>query len=395
MAVDLAAFRQEVRDFLRERLPADLRRKVMDHQRLDKQDLLRWHHILREQGWVAPNWPAEHGGAAWSIEQRDVFDEESALAGAPETVPFGLRMVGPVIMAYGSDWQKRHFLPRILSGEDWWCQGYSEPGSGSDLASLKTSARQVGDVLVVNGQKTWTTYAQYADMMFCLVRTDAGGKPQEGISFVLVDMRGPGVSVRPIETLDGGHEINEVFLDEVAVPRSHWIGELNQGWTYAKYLLSHERFGAARVGRAKRELAHLRRYATERLVDGKPLADDPLHASRLAELEIDTLALEQTNLRLIARTQRGAGHGAEASMLKLMGSNLAQAISRMQADMAGMHGLAYCSEALERTYMDGEPTLEEALQAIPGFYLNLRKISIYGGTDEVQKNIIAKSGLEA
>lgn len=391
--VSLEDFRDEVRAFLRERLPADLRRKVLDHQRLDKQDFLRWHRILHEKGWVAPNWPAEHGGADWSIGQRNAFDEECALAGAPETVPFGLRMVAPVIMAYGSDWQKSHFLPRILSGEDWWCQGYSEPGAGSDLASLATRARREGDVFVVNGQKTWTTYAQYADMMFCLARTNPDAKAQEGISFLLIDMRSPGVSLRPIRTLDGGEEINEVFLDDVRVPASHLVGEVDRGWTYAKYLLSHERFGAARVGRAKRELGHLQRLAAKRKADGRPLAEDPVFAQRLAQLEIDTLALEQTNLRLIARDQRGAGHGAEASILKYLGSTLAQRISEALVDTAGTHALAYRSDALERDYAQGGPTLEEELEAMPGFYLNLRKISIYGGTDEVQKNIIAKLAL--
>lgn len=391
----LDGFRAEVRDFLRTKLPADLRRKVLDHQRLDKQDFLRWHRILHERGWVTPSWPVEHGGADWSILQRNVFDEECALAGAPETVPFGLRMVAPVIMAYGSAWQKSHFLPRILSGQDWWCQGYSEPGAGSDLASLSTRARREGEVFVVSGQKTWTTYAQYADMMFCLARTDPDAKAQEGISFLLIDMRSPGVSLRPIRTLDGGEEINEVFLDEVRVPVSHLVGDVDRGWTYAKYLLAHERFGAARVGRAKRELGHLQRLAAQRKVDGRPLAEDPVFAQRLAQLEIDTLALEQTNLRLIARDQRGAGHGAEASILKYLGSTLAQRISEALVDTAGTHALAYHSGVLERGYAQGDPTLEEELEAMPGFYLNLRKISIYGGTDEVQKNIIAKLALGA
>lgn len=392
---DMAAFRDEVRAFLRDELPADLRRKVLDHQRLDKEDFLRWHRILHARGWVAPNWPAEYGGAAWDIGQRNLFDEECALAGAPETVPFGLRMVAPVIMAYGSAWQKSHFLPRILSGQDWWCQGYSEPGAGSDLASLSTRARREGDAFVVNGQKTWTTYAQYADMMFCLARTNPEAKAQAGISFLLIDMRSPGVSLRPIRTLDGGEEINEVFLDDVVVPASHLVGEVDCGWTYAKYLLSHERFGAARVGRAKRELGHLKRLAAQRVVDGARLADDPVFAHRMAQLEIDTLALEQTNLRLIARDQRGAGHGAEASILKYLGSTLAQRISEALVDTAGSNALAYQSQALERDYAHGGPTVEEELAAMPGFYLNLRKISIYGGTDEVQKDIIAKLALGA
>lgn len=392
---DLQAFRATVRAFLQEHLPADLRRKVMQHQRLTKDDFLRWHRILHAQGWVAPNWPRAHGGTEWSIAQRNAFDEECALAGAPETVPFGLRMVAPVIMAYGSDWQKQHFLPRILSGQDWWCQGYSEPGAGSDLASLKTRAvRRDDGSFVVNGQKTWTTYAQYADMMFCLARTSADGKPQEGITFLLLDMRSPGVSVRPIRTLDGGEEINEVFLDNVEVPASHLVGEVGRGWTYGKYLLSHERFGAARVGRAKRELGILQRIAAQRRLGDRPVASDPAIALRLAQLDIDTLALEHLNLQLIARAQSAQANGAEASILKYVGSRLAQEISEAQVDVAGMDGIACHGASLDAPEGDAEPSLDDTLQALPGFYLNLRKISIYGGTDEVQKNIIAKLALE-
>ena len=382
-----ADFRADVRRFIQTQLPADLQSKVMAHQRLSKADFLRWHRILFERGWVAPGWPQAFGGAAWTIEQRNIFDEECGLAGAPETQPFGLRMVGPVIMAYGSEWQKAYFLPRILSGEDWWCQGYSEPGAGSDLASLNTRARRQGDHYLISGQKTWTTYAQYADMMFCLARTDPQAKPQEGISFFLVDMRSPGVSLRPIRTLDGGEEINEVFLDDVVVPLSHLVGQENRGWTYAKYLLSHERFGAARVGRAKRELGLLKALAGRRSRQARIALEDPILARRMTLLEIDTLALEQTNLRLIDQDKHGRGHGAEASILKYLGSTLAQRISEAQLDLAGPLGLAYRSELLDA----GAP--DQTLQGVPGFYLNLRKISIYGGTDEVQKNIIAKLAL--
>ena len=245
------AFRDEVRAFLAEQLPVDLRRKVLEHKRLKKEDFLHWQSILRSRGWAAPNWPSEYGGTGWSLAQRLVFDDECAIAGAPETVPFGLRMVAPVLMKYGTQQQKDHYLPRILSGEDWWCQGYSEPESGSDLASLRTCAELKDGEFIVHGRKTWTTYAQYADMMFCLVRTDPQAKAQSGISFLLIDMRSAGVTVRPIRTIDGDTEINEVFLDGVRVPEANLVGELNRGWTCAKYLLSHERFGAARVGRCK------------------------------------------------------------------------------------------------------------------------------------------------
>lgn len=395
IAFEPQAFRATVRAFLAEKLPEDLRRKVMGHKRLAKQDFLRWHEILRAQGWVAPGWPVEHGGTGWSVMQRYMFDEECAVAGAPETVPFGLRMVAPVIMAYGSAEQKAQYLPRILSGEDWWCQGYSEPGSGSDLASLKTRAELKDGVFVVNGQKTWTTYAQYADMMFCLVRTDFEAKAQAGISFLLIDMRTPGISIRPIRTLDGDVEINEVFFDNVEVPASHLVGELHKGWTCAKYLLSHERFGASRVGRSKRELAFLKRLLRERVVDGKPLAADPVWAQTVAKLEIELLALEHTNLRLMERVQRGGGNGAEASVLKLLGTTLAQAITERQVEAAGVHVLPFRQEAftfLEESEQD-EGLGGDDMGTLAGFYLNLRKISIYGGTDEVQKNIISKVAL--
>jgi alkylation response protein AidB-like acyl-CoA dehydrogenase len=390
---DVEAFRATVREFLATSLPDDLRHKVIEHKRLDKQDLLRWHEILRARGWVAPNWPVEHGGTGWSVMQRHVFEEECAVAGAPETVPFGLRMVAPVIMAYGTEKQKSRYLPRILSGEDWWCQGYSEPGSGSDLASLKTRAELKDGVFVVNGQKTWTTYAQYADMMFCLVRTDFEAKAQAGISFLLIDMQIPGISVRPIRTLDGDVEINEVFFDNVEVPAANLVGELNKGWTCAKYLLSHERFGAARIGRSKRELAFLKRATLGRRVDGNALASDPVWAQDVARLEIDMLALEHTNLRLMERVQRGVGNGAEASVLKLLGTSLAQAITEYQVEAAGIHALPFRQEAFSQQEPQAGQLSPAWAGTLAGFYLNLRKISIYGGTDEVQKNIIAKVAL--
>ncbi|MGT2460154.1 acyl-CoA dehydrogenase family protein (plasmid) [Cupriavidus basilensis] len=394
-AVPLEAFRLEVRRFLGEKLPGALSRKVLEHRRLVKEDYLAWHRILLERGWAAPSWPVEFGGTGWSLMQRHIFDEECAIAGAPEVPPFGLRMVGPVIMAYGSDAQRQHYLPRILNAEDWWCQGYSEPGAGSDLASLKTRAIPDADGFVVNGQKTWTTYAQYADVMFCLVRTDPEAKAQAGISFLLIDMRSPGITIRPIRTLDGDHEINEVFFDNVRVPRDNLVGEMNQGWACAKYLLSHERFGAARVGRAKRELNYLKRVASERIVDGRALIADATFARDIARLEVDLRALEQTNLRLITRVQNGQGNGAEASMLKLLGTSLAQAISERMVQAAGVHALRYRSEDFQSAAecgADGQVSAHN-YGSVAGFYMNLRKISIYGGTDEVQKNIIAKSAL--
>lgn len=386
---ELAAFREDVRAFLAERLPHDLRRKVLEHKRLKKDDFLRWQAILRDKGWAAPNWPTEYGGTGWSLVQRLAFDDECAIAGAPETVPFGLRMVAPVLMKYGSQEQKNYYLPRILSGEDWWCQGYSEPGSGSDLASLRTRADLRDGEFIVHGQKTWTTYAQYADMMFCLVRTDSDAKAQSGISFMLIDMKSAGVTVRPIRTIDGDCEINEVFLDGVRVPAANLVGEVNKGWTCAKYLLSHERFGAARVGRCKRELAFLKRILRERFVDGIALADQADWKQIIARLDMELLALESSVQRLVRQAESGVANGAEASVLKLMGTTLAQAITERQVQAAGPLSMEFSQRAFELSTSDEE----DWAQTLAGFYLNLRKISIYGGSDEVQRNIIAKTAL--
>ncbi|WP_409450616.1 acyl-CoA dehydrogenase family protein [Aquabacterium sp. J223] len=390
---DIDAFRREVRAFLAAELPQDLRRSVLQHRRLGKEEFLRWHRILHARGWAAPAWPVEHGGPGWSVLQRHVFDEECAVAGAPDVPPFGTRMLGPVLMRFGTPAQVSRFLPRILRGDDWWCQGYSEPGAGSDLASLKTRAVLDGDHFVVDGQKTWTTYAQYADWMFCLVRTDPAAKAQRGISFLLIDMRSPGVGVRPIRTLDGDVEINEVFLDRVRVPRDNLVGTLHDGWSCAKYLLTHERTGAARVGRAKRELAFLREVAAAHRVDGRALRDDPVFAHDLQRLEVEVLALEHTALRLLQASAGGGGHGAEASILKLLGGRAAQAIAEKSVEAAGALALRFRAGQFAPC-RDGEPEDEDGWAApLAGYHLNLRKISIYGGTDEVQKNIIAKAAL--
>lgn len=284
-------FRTEVRDWLDACLPTGMRAKVLGHRRLTKQDYAQWHQIVAAKGWVAPAWPVEWGGTGWSPTQKHIYEEECARAGAPQILPFGITMVGPVIMRFGNEGQKRHFLPRILNGADWWCQGYSEPGSGSDLASLKTRAERKGDIYIVNGQKTWTTLAQHADMIFCLVRTDPEAKKQEGISFLLIDMRSKGITVRPIVTMDEDAEVNEVFFDNVEVPAENLIGDENKGWTYAKYLLGHERTNIARVGNSKRELAFLKNIASEQQVDGKSLMQDMRFASKVADLEIELMRL--------------------------------------------------------------------------------------------------------
>lgn len=303
------AFRADIRAWLEANLPRELSDKVLNHKRLNREDFAGWHKLLGTRGWSVIAWPKEYGGPGWDATQRHIWDEECARIGAPSVLPFGVSMVAPVLMKYGNEAQKRHYLPRILDGTDWWCQGYSEPGSGSDLASLRTRAERVGDHYVVNGQKTWTTLGQYADMMFCLVRTDSGAKKQEGISFLLIDMKTPGITVRPIITLDEDHEVNEVFFEDVKVPFENLVGEENRGWTYAKYLLGHERTGIARVGQSKRELVFLKRLALDQKKNGKPLLQDPVFAAKVASLEIELMALEVTVQRVVANETGGRGPG--------------------------------------------------------------------------------------
>ncbi|WP_295999803.1 acyl-CoA dehydrogenase family protein [Rugamonas sp.] len=381
------AFRDTVRAFLEANLPPDLQKKVRNHLRLQKSDYVRWHQIVARHGWVAPAWPVEFGGPGWSATERHIWEEECARAGTPPILPFGVNMVAPVIMAFGNDAQKAHYLPRILSCEDWWCQGYSEPGAGSDLASLKTTAERVGDHYVVNGQKTWTTLAQHADMIFCLVRTDGTVRKQEGISFLLIDMKTPGITVRPIIMLDEDHEVNEVFFDDVKVPVENLIGKENQGWTYAKYLLGHERTGIAAVGRSKRELLFLKRIATQQQKRGKPMLADPLFAARVATVEIELMALEATVLRVI--TQASHGPGPEASMLKVRGSEIQQQLTELMVEALGPNALPFDTDYLEGR-ADHAATGDDAAAPLAGYYFNFRKTSIYGGSNEIQKNIITQ-----
>jgi alkylation response protein AidB-like acyl-CoA dehydrogenase len=381
------AFRDEVRAFLADRLPADLQHKVRGHLRLSRVDYVRWHKILNEKGWVAPGWPAAFGGPGWNPVQRYIFEEECARAGTPPVMPFGVNMVAPVIMAFGNQAQKDYYLPRILSCEHWWCQGYSEPGAGSDLAALKTSAVRDGEHYIVNGQKTWTTLAQHADMIFCLVRTDPAVRKQEGISFLLIDMRAPGVTVRPIAMLDEDHEVNEVFFDNVRVPVANLVGQENKGWTYAKYLLGHERTGIAQVGRSKRELASLKRLATRERKNGKPLLADPLFAAKVARLEIELMALEMTVLRVLAQADQAPG--PEASVLKVRGTEIQQALSELMLEAVGPLALPF-----DPAYLAGEGghgmTGDDEAAPLASRYFNLRKTSIYGGSNEIQRNIIAQ-----
>jgi alkylation response protein AidB-like acyl-CoA dehydrogenase len=384
-----SAFREQVRGFVRAHLPADISRKVTEHKRLGKDDFVRWQRILHGKGWMAPGWPVPFGGTGWTPVQRYLFEEECAAVGAPPVISFGVNMVGPVIIAFGSAAQKQHYLPRILASEDWWCQGYSEPGAGSDLASLRTRAAREGDHYVVSGQKTWTTLAQHADMIFCLVRTSTESKRQEGISFLLIDMSSPGVSVRPIITLDGEHEVNEVWFDNVRVPVANLVGDEGKGWTCAKFLLSHERSGIAQVARWKRELALLKRMAREVQSSGKPLIEDALFRAKLARAEIELLALEITDLRVLASDREGRAPGPEASILKIKGTELQQTITELMMEAVGPYALPFAPEAMEA---DGNGAAIGPNFAAPlaARYFNYRKTSIYGGSNEIQRNIIAQ-----
>ncbi|WP_333693003.1 acyl-CoA dehydrogenase family protein [Phaeobacter italicus] len=382
------AFREEVREFLREELPTDLSDAVREGRSIGKEGHERWHSILNARGWLAPNWPRAYGGCAWNAVERHIFEEECCRAHAPRIVPFGLTMLGPVLQKFGSDAQRDYFLPRILSGEHWWCQGYSEPGAGSDLASLRTRAVRDGDHYVVNGQKTWTTLGQYANWIFCLVRTDPDAKQQEGISFLLIDMDTPGIEVRPIILLDGTHEVNEVWFTDVRVPVENLVGEENQGWTYAKYLLTHERTNIAGVGFSQAGLDAVKRLARQQMHRGRPLAENPHFAARLARVEIDLMAMATTNLRIISAAAAGQAPGVESSMLKVKGTEIRQEINDLARRAAGAYAMPFASEALEGD--NSNLAQPEGTAAVSAQYFNNRKLSIFGGSNEIQKNIIAK-----
>jgi len=383
------AFQEMARQFIEENLPTDIREKVKGGLRLYKDDYVRWHKILAEKGWIVPEWPEEFGGTNWTPVQRYIFLEEQARAFAPRLVAFGIKMVGPVIYTFGSKEQKDHYLPRIISGEDFWCQGYSEPGSGSDLASLQTRAVLNGDHYVVNGTKTWTTQAHYADRMFCLCRTNTDAKFQEGISFLLIDMNQPGIEVKPIRTLDGSQEINTVYLTDVKVPVEDRVGEENMGWTYAKFLLSHERSGIARIGASKANLEKLRQIAErERCGDGYLIEDEDFKRE-IAQVEIDLHTLEYTELRALTASAKGEAPGPEANVLKIRGTELQQKISELLMRAMGYYAMPYLPEAMEHGYNE-DPVGPDVAAPLAAAYFNMRKTSIYGGTNEIQKNIIAK-----
>jgi alkylation response protein AidB-like acyl-CoA dehydrogenase len=385
------AFRHEVRAWVQSHLPTDLAHKVHNGLHLGRDDLQRWAKILGKQGWLAAGWPAAFGGPGWTAVQKYLFEEECAQAGAPRVVPFGPVMVAPVIMAFGSPAQQQRFLPGIASGEVWWSQGYSEPDSGSDLASLKTRARQEGDHYVVNGQKTWTTLGQHGDWIFCLVRTSTEGKPQTGISFLLIDMKSPGVSVRPITMLDGGHEVNAVFFDDVRVPIDQRIGEENQGWTYAKHLLSHERTNIADVNRSKRELERLKRIAQR-----EGVYHDVRFRDEIARLEVDIIALEMLVLRVLSAEKSGRYALDIAGLLKIRGSEIQQRCSELLMLAAGPFSLPLVGEAMQAGWQADQvpspafPGGALHCATLAGSYFNLRKTTIYGGSNEVQRNIVAQ-----
>ena len=380
------AFREEVRAFLAQNLSPALSAKVAAGQHLSKAEMEGWHAKLHARGWLANHWPEEWGGPGWHAVEKFIFENECALAHAPRIVPFGVSMLGPVLMKYGSEAQKAHWLPRILDGSDWWCQGYSEPGSGSDLASVKTSAVRDGDHYIVNGQKTWTTLGQYANMIFCLVRTDRAAKSQSGISFLLVDMTSPGIEIRPIITLDGAHEVNEVFFTDVKVPVANLVGEENKGWTYAKYLLTYERTNIAGVGFSVAGLEKLKVVADRVRCNGKPLSHDPLFAARMAKVEIDLENMKTTNLRVIAAVAGGGVPGAESSMLKIRGTEIRQEILSLTRRAMGPYAAPYLQDNSDTK----SPLGDEAAAKAASSYFNNRKLSIFGGSNEIQKNIISK-----
>lgn len=380
------AFRQEVRSFIEENYPANL--KNSSKADFSREDFLSWHRILGAKGWAAPHWPKEHGGPGWSVTQRFIFDEECARAKTIMILPFGVTMLAPVLMHFGNEEQKAHYLPRIMSGDDWWCQGYSEPGSGSDLASLKTKAERDGDDYVVNGHKIWTTLAQHADWMFCLVRTSNEDKPQKGISFLLIDMKTPGIEVRPIITIDGSHEVNEVFLTDVRVPVENLVGEEGNGWGIAKFLLGNERTGIAGVARSKNAVKRLKEISCAELIDGEPLIDDADFRRKISELEVELMALEYTELRTLAAESQGQGPGPESSILKIKGTEIQQRVTELTMEAVGNYSLPKIS--LLDSGANYNLVGPDHSHGMSQDYFNTRKTAIYGGTNEVQRNIIAK-----
>ena len=384
-----AKFRNKVKAFIKDNLSSQLQKKAMNGGSYSKDEIIKWQQALYKNNWFAYNWPKAYGGCEWTPMQRYIFDQETAFAYTPQIIPFGVTMVGPVIIEFGTDLQKQKFLPKILSSEHWWCQGYSEPEAGSDLATLKTKAISDGNHYLVNGTKTWTTLAQHADWMFCLVRTDNSSKPQEGISFILIDMKSKGITVDPIITLDDSHEINTVYLEDVVVPKENLIYQENKGWTVAKYLLSHERTSIAQVARSKSAIKKLKNIASHQIYNNKPLINNARFRDKLTKLEMNLHSLEYTELRILSEEVKGSAPGPEASFLKIRGSELQQEISELTLEAVGAFGLLKSnnySQDKSNKYFPGP----EYANNIGIEYLNLRKTTIYGGSNEIQKNILSK-----
>ena len=386
------AFRAEVRLFCEQKLPGGLKHKVFHNLKLDKQDYLDYLAALHAQGWAVGHWPQEYGGCEWTPLQRFIFEEETTEAGAPWLIPFGVNYVGPIIYSFGTQAQKDRFLPPIRSSQEWWAQGYSEPGAGSDLAGLRTQAQREGDHYRVNGQKIWTTYAQWADWIFCLVRTSQGERPQQGISFLLIEMKTPGITVRPIATMDGYHHVNEVFFEDVRVPVENRVGQEGDGWGYGKVLLANERVLVADLGRSTRQLRLLERLARQSQRGGRPLAEYPAFAQRLAELKLRLHVLRATCYQAVAEAMDGSTPGAEASLMKLRGSELRQDIDEGLVDALGQAGMVFDPQAAlgEGRLPPAGPL--EATGILRG-HLYGRATSVYGGSNEIQRNIIAKAAL--
>jgi alkylation response protein AidB-like acyl-CoA dehydrogenase len=383
------AFRDEVRGWLDANLPEDLRRKAADGEHYTKDELLRWHRILAKQGWVAPSWPEEWGGPGWDVTRRYIFEQETGLAGTPPIVAFGVVMCAQVLLKFGTEAQKKRFLPGIYNGDVFWVQGYSEPGSGSDLASVKTRAERRGDQYVVNGQKIWTTLGQHGDWIFCLVRTDLEAKKQEGISFLLIDMKTPGITVRPLILMDGGHEVNEVFFDDVKVPVENLVHEEGKGWTVAKYLLGHERLNTGRIGGSKRELARLKAFAAKQVDgSGRSLMDDPRFRDKVTRVEVELMALEITNLRFLDAMRGGKPPGAEVSILKIRGTEIQQALTELLMQAVGPMAAPFKAVGEQQAV-----AFDDVVAGFTPRYANYRKTSIYAGSNEIQRNIIAKATL--
>lgn len=387
------AFQLEVREFLKENYPKDIQEKVAKGIALKKDDYVRWQKILaNKNGWVAPGWPVEYGGPGWTPVQKYIFDEECGAANCLRTVAFGLVMLAPVLMKYGTQAQREKYLGDILNSDVWWCQGYSEPNAGSDLASLQTKAEKQGDHYIVNGSKTWTTHGHYADMMFALVRTSQEDRKQKGISFLLIDMKAPGVSTSPIITVDGMHVVNQVFLENVKVPVENLVGKEGDGWTIAKSLLMHERTYIAQVPRSKRQLKRLKDLASKERNNGKPLIEDANFKAKISAVEIELMALEMTNMRVLSKLSAGEAPGSESSFLKIKGTEVQQAITALLMEAVGYFGLPYIKETMTEGWHE-EPIGPEEASVLAPHYFDWRKSSIYGGSNEIQKNIMAKAVL--